>query len=131
MTDSLASQAKSEAELDILRRQLREANERLAEYERRDTERPTSRSGAIVELCEGIDTLATHFELNLGRITREMEQLNKRINEIPDEVRAASREGAANAVIDLVTRLEVLEDWKRKRDAACHGCPRLDTAAGQ
>jgi hypothetical protein len=137
MSDAIELQAT----IETLREELREKNERLSEYERSKTERPTSRSGVLLEVMSELEetrravgNLSSSVETS-GRMATECTRVIS--CDLPHIVARAVSEAVANTVIELTTRLqqgaakiEDLEMWRRRSERECYGCE-LRRAAGE
>lgn len=71
----------------------------------------------------GIDALADYVA-SVDHLTGAVRGLEAEFANLPSIVRTAAAEGVANAVLDLTTRIEVLESQVQ----ACEGCPRRKLA---
>jgi len=140
MSDHIAIEAARDAELEQVRVELARANRTIAEYQSRDTdrppppsERPTSKSGALLELALAITNLGDASTDWMGRIDRQMAELQRQMVDMPMVIRSCVVTAMTEVVVDLVTRVQQLERrqermdlWQRTRAQACEGCPRLE-----
>lgn len=148
MTDHIAIEAHKDAELEAanlelqrVTEELQRANRTIAEYQTRDTDkpppasdRPTSKSGALLELAMAVTNLGESSIDWMGRIDRQMGDLQKQMTDIPMVIRSCVVAAITDTVVNLVTRVEQLERrqermdlWQRTRAHACEGCPRLES----
>src|SRR4030042_934681 len=100
----------------------------MSDTNRRDTEqvpRPIDTMTGYDMLSELLER-SRRVEVRIGTIERELHQVGLRAKELPEEVVAAVRSEVANLVIELVTRIEVLEDFRRCHDFPCD-IPKIKT----
>jgi hypothetical protein len=101
-----------------------EFHARVVEFESQPTIIPPSESDTG-KIRTGIDALA-HYVEAVDHLTGAVKGLEAEFANLPSVVKLAAAEGAADAVINLVTRVENLESQVQ----ACEGCPRRRLASG-
>lgn len=80
----------------------------------------------LTEYVEGLVRGAlADFAAGVGPVVKRLvvEALEADARERFGEIRKAASEGAANAVLELVARVEQLEHHRRQTDHACEDCP--------
>lgn len=87
---------------------------------------PSPQAMSEREILEELLTWKRLTEVQLGRMDRELAQVGKLAQEIAkaiEDVPSKAAGAVAEAVVKVVTRIEALEDHKRKHDFYCDRMP--------